>query len=160
MTLSQFAETVASNAPDTQVFAAAAALAANSIGHDLFTMMRLHRSTMEVERLYSSRPEAYPVGGRKPKKDTPWGHQVLTEGNIFTGGETEIRAVFTDHAIITRLGLRYVANVPIRVRGKTFGTINLLSGSVVYRDGDLGNIRIIAGLLVGRLSINDSVTEV
>lgn len=144
---------VACDAHDSEVFACAAGLAAERIGHDLFTIMRFHRTAVEVERLYSSDPDAYPVGGRKPKKDTPWGQHVLTEGRIFTGGEAEIRAAFTDHTTITGLGLRFVANIPLRLRGVTLGTANLLSRSVDYRKTDLSDMQTVAALLAGRLAV-------
>lgn len=65
------------------VFRAVEALAQEASGFRLFTLMRLHAPTQEVERLYSSLPDAYPVSGRKPKQGTPWGAQVLDRGEIF-----------------------------------------------------------------------------
>src|SRR5512135_2451303 len=47
------------------------------VGHRLFTMMRVHEATSEVERIYSSNTDAYPVGGRKAKRGTPWSRVVL-----------------------------------------------------------------------------------
>jgi hypothetical protein len=44
--------------------------------HKLLTIMRHVAATAEVERIYSSNPRAYPVGGRKQKQGTPWGEQV------------------------------------------------------------------------------------
>ena len=46
------------------VFRLIETLSAEVIGHRLFTIMRLHASSQEVERHYSSRPDAYPVSGR------------------------------------------------------------------------------------------------
>src|ERR1700693_1354834 len=76
-------EVVASAPAPDAVFRAVEALAQRTIGHRLFTVMRLHAASAEVERLYSSRPEAYPVSGRKPKQGTAWGEQVLDRGEIF-----------------------------------------------------------------------------
>ena len=62
---------------------------------------------MELERLFSSNPEAYPPGGRKQKKGTPWGQHVLIEQKIFIGEGTEaIRQSFDDNETIERLGLQ------------------------------------------------------
>jgi hypothetical protein len=47
------------------------------LGHKLLTVMRHVRASAEVERIYSSNPRAYPVGGRKHKQGTPWGEMVL-----------------------------------------------------------------------------------
>jgi hypothetical protein len=38
------------------------------LGHKLLTVMRHVTATAEVERIYSSNPRAYPVGGRKQKQ--------------------------------------------------------------------------------------------
>jgi hypothetical protein len=67
LTLDDLASAIAMTAtapePDA-VFRTVAALAQKAIGHRLFTIMRLHASSQEVERHYSSRPDAYPVSGR------------------------------------------------------------------------------------------------
>jgi hypothetical protein len=47
------------------LFAAVEALTARVIGHRLFTIMAFDPVTYEVERLHTSMPEVYPVGGRK-----------------------------------------------------------------------------------------------
>jgi hypothetical protein len=60
--------------PDA-VFRAVEGAGAGGVGFRLFTVMRLHPATQEVERLYSSLPNAYPVSGRKPKQGTPWGRR-------------------------------------------------------------------------------------
>ncbi|MFC7698460.1 hypothetical protein ACFQX9_17415, partial [Bradyrhizobium sp. GCM10028915] len=55
------------------------------LGHRLLTVMRLHAATMELERLYSSHADAYPVGGRKSKRGLPWTEHVLVRGEVFIG---------------------------------------------------------------------------
>lgn len=103
------------------------AAAAATIAPDLLTVMLLIEARMEVERLHSSNPGAYPAGGRKAKRSTDWGRQVLTERRPFTGeGEAAIRAAFDDHAIILGLGLRSVVNMPVVFAGRCLGTVNLL----------------------------------
>jgi hypothetical protein len=88
--------TASAREPDA-VFRAVEALARKAIGFRLFTVMRLHGETQEVERLYSSRPDAYPVSGRKPKQGTPWGEQVLDRGEIFiANAPVEVERAFAD----------------------------------------------------------------
>ena len=53
--------------------------AARTVGQCLFSVNAFRAATLEVERLYSSNHAAYPVGGRKQKKATAWGQQVLIE---------------------------------------------------------------------------------
>lgn len=80
---------------------------------------------MQVERLYSSNPEAYPVGGRKNKKATAWGQQVLIDRQLFVGeGEAAIRAAFDDHALMHSLGVRSIVNVPVVWRDACLGVLN------------------------------------
>jgi hypothetical protein len=50
---------VSASAPESDaVFSAVAALAQKAIGFRLFTIMRLHTASAEVERLYSSMPDS------------------------------------------------------------------------------------------------------
>lgn len=102
-------------------------VAGEAMGCALFTVMRFHEDMMEVERLYSTHTAAYPVGGRKAKRDTPWGRHVLTDRKVFVGeGEAAIRAAFDDHATILALGLRSVINVPLIDGDACLGTANFL----------------------------------
>ncbi|WP_338664918.1 GAF domain-containing protein [Pararoseomonas sp. SCSIO 73927] len=96
-------------------------------GQQLLTAMVFDREAMTVQRLYSSHPDSYPVGGRKPKRDTPWGRQVLLEARRFEGeGEAAIREHFADHDVILGLGLRSIVNAPVVLGGRCVGTLNLL----------------------------------
>jgi hypothetical protein len=80
-----------------------AGLARTSFGYRLFTAMRYLRSTDEVERVYTTDPAAYPVGGRKLKRDTAWSRQVFGAGEpYFANDERGIRAAFDDADKILR----------------------------------------------------------
>jgi hypothetical protein len=106
---------------------AADAVGREAMGHRLCTAMRFDAAAMTVRRIYSSDAAAYPVGGAKPKRDTDWGRHVLLQARVFVGeGEAAIRAHFDDHALIARLGLRSIVNVPVVLRGECRGTINFL----------------------------------
>lgn len=95
--------------------------------HALCTVNRFHPASMQVERIYSSQPAAYPPGGRKDKRGTAWGRQVLLERRMYVGeGAEAIRAAFDDHAVIARLGLQSVVNVPVVFEARCLGTLNLL----------------------------------
>lgn len=112
------------------------ALGREAMGHRLCTAMRFDAAAMTVQRIYSSAPEAYPVGGAKPKRDTAWGCQVLVEQRPFIGeGEAAIRAHFDDHAVILGLGLRSIVNVPVVHRGRCLGTLNFLWPEDAVRPG-------------------------
>lgn len=97
------------------------------LGHTLCTVNRYDPQRMALSRLYSSNPQAYPPGGGKDKRGTPWGRQVLLEHRLFIGeGVQAIRQAFDDHAAIAALGLSSVINVPVVARGQCLGTLNFL----------------------------------
>jgi hypothetical protein len=123
--------------PDA-LFAALAEVAAETIGCALFTVMRFDATAGEVERLYSTNLEAYPVGGRKAKRDTPWARQVLGECRIFVGaGDAAIRGAFDDHEKILALGLHSIINVPVVRAGTCAGTVNFLMPRDVVAPADV-----------------------
>ena len=94
-------------------------------GHCLFSVNAFRAETMEVERLYSSNVEAYPVAGRKQKKATAWGQQVLLDRQLFVGeGDAAIRAAFDDHELMHSLGVHSIINVPVVWRDACLGVLN------------------------------------
>lgn len=102
-------------------------LCAKAIDNELFTAMRFHTETMEVERLHSTLPDIYPVSGRKPKRDTAWGEKVLIQQQVNNGfGAEDIKWAFSDHETILGLGLNAVLNIPFVRSGNVLGTINFL----------------------------------
>ncbi|WP_179953945.1 GAF domain-containing protein [Denitrobaculum tricleocarpae] len=158
--LDNFAETL-SNAPDLHgVFTAAEAVAQTLIGHRLFTIMRFDAARMVVERVHSSNPEAYPIGGRKPKRDSEWRRHVLEEGKVFIGHNSDdIRWVFDDSELILGLGLHAVLNVPIKSAGRIVGTMNLLDRTAHYRARDAEIGAVIAAQLADVLDVSASASD-
>ena len=151
--LSTLSRTVSEASSDDAIYNAVASTANDLIGHRLFTIMAFDASAMQVQRVYSSNPDAYPTGGRKDKRETAWGQQVLEEGRPFIGrAADDIRAHFDDHAVILGLGLKSVLNVPVRLRGRTIGTMNLLHESGHYDVADLDLALPLASQLVGPLT--------
>jgi hypothetical protein len=141
---------IAASAPEPEgVFRAVEALTQRAIGFRLFTIMRLHAESTEVERLYSSLPDAYPVSGRKPKQGTQWGERVLDRGEIFiANAPEEVRRAFADHELIFSLGIGAIMNVPIRFRCRSLGTMNICHEAGWFTDADRTPGRLLAGLLV------------
>jgi len=118
------------------------------LGHKLLTVMRHVAATAEVERVYSSNPRAYPVGGRKQKQGTPWGEQVLDRGEVFIArNREELRAAFADHELIFSLGIGSIMNVPVMLHGRCRGIVNLSHDAGRYGEADAGPARVLAGLL-------------
>jgi GAF domain-containing protein len=118
------------------------------LGHKLLTVMRHIAPTAEVERVYSSNPRAYPLGGRKHKQGTPWGEQVLDRGEIFIArNPAELRAAFADHELIASLGIGSIMNVPVTLQGRCRGIVNLSHDAGHYGEADVAPARVLAGLL-------------
>ena len=112
-------------------------LSGETIGHQLFTVMRFDSDRSEVQRIHSSLPSAYPAGGRKQKKATAWADKVLGEMKVFRGtGPRDIRSAFDDHETILGLGLGSVLNIPVVFEGRCEGTMNLLHQAGWYRPED------------------------
>ncbi|MEJ0078758.1 MAG: GAF domain-containing protein [Alphaproteobacteria bacterium] len=142
-------EIAASSAEARVVYAIVDELAQRTIGHRLFTVMRYLPETVEVERLYSSNASAYPLGGRKPKQGTPWGDAVLDRGEVFIAADADgVRAAFSDHALLSDLGISAIMNIPIRFRGRVLGTMNLSHEAEHFTSEMIAPGRILAALLV------------
>jgi GAF domain-containing protein len=146
------AEQTATDPSPDAVFRAVEALTQRVIGVRLFTVMRLHADSAEVERVYSSNPSAYPVTGRKPKGGTEWGAKVLDRGETFLAATADdVRRVFADHELIFSLGIGAILNTPIRFRGQSLGTLNLCAEANYFREEDFATGRVLTGLLVPAL---------
>ena len=127
------------------------------IGHRLFTVMAFDTDNRQVRRIFSNQPAAYPTGGIKTKGQSPWAKQVLDEGLPYIGlNANDIRRHFADHELIASLGLASVLNMPVRVAGRTLGTMNLLNAANYYGPDHLAPARILAGLLASSLLLHPS----
>jgi len=106
-----------------------------ALSHVLCTINRLDESTLRLQRLYSSNPQAYPPGGTKDKAGTSWGRHVLQQRRVFVGeGAQAIAQSFDDHDAIAALGLRSVINVPVVFAGRCLGTVNFLMAGARVTD--------------------------
>jgi hypothetical protein len=111
--------------------------AQSRFGWKLFTAMR-YLASGEVERVYTSDPEAYPLSGRKPRRDTPWSRQVLVRGEPYYANDAAgIRFAFEDAEKILGLGLGAVMNVPVKAGERVLGTLNFLREAGGYSPDQL-----------------------
>lgn len=124
------------------VFAAVDRALAVQIGHRLFTILAYDPDTALATRLYSNLPDAYPAGGSKTVAPGPWTEAVLDRGDAYIGHTLDdLRQVFSDHALIDSLGCQSVLNMPIRWRGRTLGSLNLLHAAHWYGPADAAACR-------------------
>ena len=109
----------------------------SAIGHKLFTILTYDGATFEAARVYSNLPGPYPTGGRKRLARGPWTEAVLDAGQAYIGRtQDDLRTVFPDHELIASLGCASVLNMPVRWRGRTLGSLNLLHEAGWYDEAD------------------------
>jgi GAF domain-containing protein len=136
------------------LFAAITEVARRRVDAGLVTAMRHDEAAATVERIYSSNEQAYPVGGRKLKRDTGWSRKVLVEHRVLlSSGDEGIRESFDDHAIIFGLGLHSCVNVPLVSGAKCIGTLNVLRAQAEWSEEHIAlaralGIAALAGVLM------------
>ncbi|MGO4303671.1 GAF domain-containing protein [Cupriavidus sp. RAF12] len=117
------------------------------VGPGLLTINAWHAASGEIQRLWSSDPAAYPVGGKKVKGDTAWTRQLLVRGEVFVGeGDEALAAVFDDIAVIRGLGLNGVVNVPLCAGGHVIGTFNYLAQVDTWTAEDITALSVLGQL--------------
>ncbi|QOZ77991.1 GAF domain-containing protein [Bradyrhizobium sp. CCBAU 53351] len=110
----------------------------SAIGHKLFTILTYDDGSGEAARIYSNLPGPYPTGGRKRLAPGPWTEAVLDRGEAYVGYTIDdLRHVFSDHELIASLGCESVLNMPVRWRGRTLGSLNLLHEAGWYGEDDV-----------------------
>lgn len=124
------------NAPAPHaLYAALDRALARTIGHTLFTILSYDPVTRESARIYSNMPVPYPTGAKKPLAGGPWVDIVLERGEAYIGRtRDDLASVFADHELIASLGCESVLNVPVRWRGQTLASLNLLHTQHWYRE--------------------------
>ena len=128
-------------------WAAIDALVVRLYDRRLFTALNHLPATSEVERLYSSNTEAYPVGGRKQKKDTHWGKKTLDEGELYICHDAaDIQRTFFDHALIVSLGVGGMVNVPVMLGGRCIASLSISTAADRFSEADAPRLGLVAGL--------------
>jgi len=118
------------------------------VGVSLFTVLIHDEGNGTVQRIYTNDPITYPIGGTKEMGTTPWGDLVLKKGLVFLGqNETDLKWAFPDHETIFSLGLGSALNVPVRVMGATYGTLNLLHRPFHYTTDHLNQVSSLASVI-------------
>ncbi len=121
-------------------------------GHILFTVLINHPSLRQNQRCYSNKPAEYPVGGSKPITDSAWMQRVVRDGLPYIGRtRADIQEVFFDYELIWSLGCESVLNYPVRWRGQTVGTLNLLHRAGFYGEAQVPEVALLAHLALPAL---------
>lgn len=144
----------ATNQPDALYAAISKAMAAMP-GFKLFTILICQHEKQVTQRIFTSNPEAYPVGGTKPMTSSPWFDRIIERGEIYIGRTREdIKTAFFDYELIWSLGCESVINVPIRWRGRTLGTFNLLHQAGYYTEAHEEGVRTMAQLSIPAVNLS------
>jgi hypothetical protein len=100
------------------------------VGFQLFTVSAVGRGgAQRVMRVWSNRPEVYPIGGFKDLQGDPWVQQLFTaQQNLVCNSKEEIERAFPDHETIVGLGCASGINLPVVFDGELLGLINIFNG--------------------------------
>ena len=112
-----------------EIFDAVGAAVRERIGFGLLTMLSLTPDGDEVQRLYTTDPVNYPIGGRERLGTTAWGRHVFVEQRPYLGADVKaLKWAFpADFDLIVSLGLGATMNIPIVALGRTLGSMNILA---------------------------------
>ena len=133
-------------------------------GFSLFTVLSFASPT-GVERVYTTRSELHPRGKREPRlgvsgsvatppKRDQWQQCLLVEGKPWIGSvKADLRDVFEDWELLWENELGSVMNVPLRLEGRTIGSLNMLDGEHAYDGVDLGVVEQVADLVAPELMV-------
>lgn len=123
--------------------------------HRLFTILTVVNEGREVERVYSSNTEAYPLLGRKPMGPTPWGEHVIQRKMSWHGRTiTDLRWAFPDFETIVSLGCGSCINIPIVVHGNILGTMNMLGSENIFSDAVVAELSVFSSVVAAEMVVN------
>lgn len=113
---------------------------------DMLSMSRWFPEVRQLERVYSTHPAVYPVGGRKDKPVTGWSETVLARCQPYISPDfAAVKVAFDDHDLLARHGITSILNVPVAPGGRCAGTVNLMSGKVSYGAADAARLAAFVG---------------
>lgn len=107
------------------------------IGVILFTVLHFTHDGTRMERVYSSHPVEYPVGGSKDvatEVSPDWIAVSRDAGTPYFGATpADLERIFADAELIRSLGCGSILNVPLKnAAGVTWGTVNLCAAEGTY----------------------------
>jgi hypothetical protein len=118
------------------------------VGFILFTILAFRDQGRQMERIYSSHPVEYPVGGRKDVgRDVAadWLEACLVSQKPFFGPTAaDVERVFKDADLISSLGCGSIINAPVLRAGTTVAALNVLDAEGAYTSEDVDKVLDIA----------------
>ncbi|WP_461189300.1 hypothetical protein [Arthrobacter sp. Z4-13] len=120
----------------------------DEVGFRLFTILAFRDQGRQMERIYSSHPREYPVGGRKDvSRDVAkdWLDACLVEKRPFFGQtRADVERIFKDADLIASLGCGSIINAPILLADTTVAALNVLDAEGAYTSQDVDKVLEIA----------------
>lgn len=103
------------------------------------------RNEIQLQRLYSSLGDTFPVEGRKRKTRTPWTETLFLHGQVFVAeGADVLERTFDDYALMRPLGLNIAVNVPLLQANRCFATFNVFGTRGRWLPEELVGLRLLA----------------
>lgn len=101
-----------------------------------------------LQRIWSSDPLSYPVGGRKHKRMTPWTRTLIVDHKVYrTEGEAAMAETFDDHILMASLDLHAAVNIPILDSDRLCVAIfNFMGAETAWNAQQLSALRLLATL--------------
>lgn len=131
-----------------KVYQAVEKLAKETAGFKLFTILKYVEGEKQVERVYTSNPKAYPIGGRKPVATDSINHRKTQRGEVFVApNKAAVKRTYFDYELIFSLGITAILNAPITANGKRLGTLALSGLAGMYDKKTVERSKVLAGLL-------------
>lgn len=117
---------LASKDGDNTGFSSVAEIFQKYIGFRLLTITSVLKKTSTVERIWTSDPHRFPVGGSKKLEDGEWGRVVMEQHKpLVCNQPSELRNFFFDHSTIAEVDCGAGVNLPVVLRGEVVGTVNI-----------------------------------
>ncbi len=136
----------------TKVYKAVQKLASETCGFTMFTILKYVEADKQVERVHTSNPRKYPVGGRKPIDPSSVNQRKLEKGQVFVApNKAAIKRAYFDYELIYSLGVTAILNAPITAGGRRLGTLALSGTQGMYGKKEVERSKVLAGLLVPAL---------
>lgn len=118
---------------------------AELFGHLLFTVTRVVTGLQEIERIYSSRPDVYPVGGRKPIGHNYYASAEEDGKSPFCATSlVDYREIYPDIETMESLGIGSVMTLPVVFEDTVLGTVNLHGADGAYEKSQLSPAMLLA----------------
>ena len=133
MSITSMISVIASEGKSDDVFRALDEDMISRVGVKVFSCSTFDLATKKSARIFTNRPDIYPVSGVKEIITNIWTRTVLDAHETFVANTIEeLDAVFPDGALIASIGCGSVVNLPVVCGTRFLGTVNFLNAPGHY----------------------------